>query len=468
MNEYQISTDYLEIIAGTDNRISRAYTEAAKNISEDNSKSAKYLKNFLTSVESLASKSSVKDAAITASKGNLKEYSGYENIQTAIEFLKKNLGSIPMFSNLLVIHDTLISYYPQYSDGYKYKSRLVMIEFECGVYLLVSGLAFIMCNNIDLAQSGSKIIIKKKSAESNITLGKIISDFAKEIRRNNHREYLNSMNKLYSDKPINTSADEPEQKPTKKKLEKQLNEYGITVIDDGLNGISIDVFKEDFDEEKLNNLSKLINDFAVNTGSDYDHYESTYVDHYNFNGDNIKIESMVYVESIVGDVLTLLDTGVSAVNKGINLTKTAIKGIKGSLFGIVPLIRSVLFLRYKKKADKINSLEQQIQYIKMNIEQLQNRQGDMSEEKKASIIKKQEAVIAAYKKRAEKLRAEFAEEEKGAASSINSENPSMGKTNDDDDFVLEGMSISDIFGNNEVYTESWKDKYGEKSDSPLN
>ena len=63
--EYDIRTNYLEIVAGTNNTLDPAYKEAADNIANDNTKSIGYLKNFITSIEKIASQPSVKDERIT-------------------------------------------------------------------------------------------------------------------------------------------------------------------------------------------------------------------------------------------------------------------------------------------------------------------------------------------------------------------------------------------------------------------
>ena len=427
MNEYSINTNYIDIIAGTSNRVSTAYTEASKDIAEGNDKSIKYLKNFLTSIENLSQKSGTKDAAIIASKGSLKDFSGYDNIKTTIDFLRKNIGNVPILSNLISIHDSIISYQPQYTDGYRTKTKLVTLEYECAVYMLISGLVEAMCNNIQFHG----------------TMADVISSLAKELNNKSHKEYLDAMNKSSDNKPINTSTDTPTSKPAKKKLEKELKEYAISVIDNGMDGYSIDVLKEKYNDEELENIFEIVESFSTFVSGDFSFYENMDIIHYDVNGKDVITESVAYMENIVSDTLALIDTAVGAVGKTISLAGTVIKAVKNSIFGIVPLIRTILFLRYKKKADKINALEDQINYIKMNIEQLENRKGDMDENKKAEIIKRQQAIIEEYNKKAEKLRAQLMEEEKDAATAVKAENPSISKS--DDEFVLEGKTIFEIY-----------------------
>lgn len=148
-----------------------------------------------------------------------------------------------------------------------------------------------------------------------------------------------------------------------------------------------------------------------------------------------------YTESVVGAVAETLKlvseiwkNAKSIFKSGANIFNT----IKRSLFGIIPLIRSIMYLRYKKKADTVISLEEQIIFIERNIDQLKNIK-TMDEAKKKVIIKKQQAVIEQYKKKAEKLRAELMETEKQATEAIKKEDPQMKET--EGELVLESVAF---------------------------
>lgn len=148
-----------------------------------------------------------------------------------------------------------------------------------------------------------------------------------------------------------------------------------------------------------------------------------------------------YTEATFIDTIGLIDRMVDDTGRIIRFGIGTARAIKNSLFGIVPLIRSALYIKYKKKADTINALDQQVSFIKMNIEQLENIT-TMDPVKKAEIIQRQKAVIEQYEKRAAKLRAELTDGEREASVAINNENPRMGTPNNtdntgDDDFVLE-------------------------------
>lgn len=378
MAEYEICTDFLEIVAGTNNRFAFTYTEAAKNVSENNSKSMNYIKNFITSIEQLASKDTVKDSRISSSKGNIEDFSGYDNIKTSMEFLKKNLSGIPIMKDLTSLYDALVSCKSSYMDGYRKNVRLVVLEYESTVYMLVTGLSMAMMNYVDVVQNGTSIRIQKKSPGKTYgVIDKTIRDLSNELSKRSHKEYLE-------------------------------------------------------------NIIKAKDDVGVNV--------------------NIE-ESTTFMESSISDTIDLIDSIFSKVGKLGKFARNVIVSIKNSVFGIVPLIRSVLYLKYKRKADMILSLDQQVQFIQRNIEQLQNMK-NMDPAKKEEIIKKQKAYIEAYKKKAEKLRAQLCETEKEAAIAIKQEDPKMKDT--DDDLVLEdGRKIIDIFTNTDEYMESYKDKYQE-------
>lgn len=369
MDNSTLSTSFIEIVAGTDNKASRFYIEAFKQVENDTSKSMSYIKNFITSIESIASKDKVKDDRITKSHGNLSNFDGYDNIKTAMEFLQKNLGKIEDIKNLATIYESLMKFQPQYTDGYNKNLRLIILEYECGVYLLVTGLSALMANTIDVVQTGDQIKIQKKNEKSASNTMKIIGDFAKQVSAKQHKEYLEEMIKNKDSVPIKTNIE----------------------------------------------------------------------------------ESVSFLESSISDTVDLIDTMITSVGRIAATGKKIIMTIKNSIFGIVPLIRSILYLRYKKKADTVLALDQQVKFIQMNIDQLRNIK-NMDPKKKAEIIAKQKAVAEAYKKKAAKLRAQLTDGEREAVSAIKEEDPKI-KNIDDGDFVLEGVSISSMFGDQDNLSE---------------
>lgn len=379
MDNSTMSTNFIEIISGTNNKASRYYIEATKKIDSDSSKSMAYIKNFISSIENIASKDNVKDERITKTRGNISKFSGYDNIKTAIEFLEKNLGKIEDIKNLVTIYESLTQFQPQYTDGYDKNLRLIILEYECGVYLLVTGLSAIMANSIDVVQSGYDIKIQKKNERSANNTMKIIRDFAKQISAKSHKEYLEELIKNKDNVPLKTNIE----------------------------------------------------------------------------------ESVSFLESSIGDTVDLISSLFQNIGKIASGGKRIFIAVKNSIFGIVPLIRSVLYLRYKKKADTILALDQQVKFIQMNIDQLQNKR-NMDPKKKAEIIAKQKAIAESYKKRAAKLRAELNDGEREAVTAIKKEDPEIKNT--DGDFVLEGVSLSKMFTDDDYFGESkMKNKPSDRS-----
>lgn len=353
MSLNDICTDFLEIVAGTNNKITSVYREAAKNVDESTPKAMGYLKNFITSIESIAAKENVKDTRISGTKGNITSFDGYDNIKTAMEFLEKNLGKIEIIKDLGTIYNTLKTCQPQYSEGYDKNVRLIVLEYESALYLLVTGLSMAMVDNIDVVQNGVQLKIQKKNGATNGPTTKTIHELAKQLSSKNHKEYL---------------------------------------------------------EEMLKGKEKL--------------------------GTNTKIEESVsFMESTVADTIDLIDAMINNVSRIASVGRRLILTVKNSIFGIIPLIRSILYLRYKKKADTILALDQQVQFINMNIEQLQNLK-NMDPAKKAEIIKKQKAVAEQYQKKAAKLRAQLTDGEREASEALKKEDPEIKKV-DDGDFILE-------------------------------
>lgn len=368
MNGYSISNNFLEIIAGTNNKLHPVYTEASKNVDANNDKSLGYIKNFITSIENVADKEKVKDERITKSKGNIRNFVAYDDIKTSIEFLKKQVGSTTINALEDILKD-IEKYQPQYTEGYEKNIRLVVLEYESAVDLLVTGLTLTMAENIDVVQSGNGIKIQKVATKNDGIIHKTISDFSKQLKNKTHKEYLDEMIKSKEYANVDTNIE----------------------------------------------------------------------------------ESATFTEAAVADTLELIDTIITSVGKIGHYTLAIVRTIKNSLFGIIPLIRSCLYIRYKKRADTILALEQQAEFIQQNIERLQNRT-NMDPKEKEEIIKKQKATVEAYKKRAAKLRAQLLEGEKEASVAINKENPVIKNT--DDDFILEnGMTVKEFFSSNDVENE---------------
>ena len=369
MNDVLISNNFFEIIAGTSNKLHPAYMEAVNNVDKNTSKALGYLKNFITSIENVANNENVKDSRISSSKGNIRNFKVYEDIKTSMNFLKKNLGNVGTINNLFDIFNKVEEYQPQYSEGYEKNIRLVVLEYESSLDLLVTGLTMLMADNIDVVQNGTAIKIQKNKGSESGIIYKTISDLAKQLTDKNHKKYLDEM--ITAKKNVKVSTD-------------------------------------------------------------------------------IK-ESVTIMESAVSDTVDLIDNILSGVGRISHYTVNIVRTIKNSLFGILPLIRSCIYIRYKKRADTILALEQQAEFINKNIEQLENRT-NIDEREKQTIIKKQKAIVEGYKKKAAKLRAELSDGEREAATAIKKEDPEIKNT--DGDFVLENINtIENIFGN-DVLMES--------------
>ncbi|MCM1233257.1 MAG: hypothetical protein NC489_24330 [Ruminococcus flavefaciens] len=356
MNEYDINLNYISIMAGTSNTMTQAYREAVENNEKSNVQAMGQLKNFISSIESLASKENVKDERISSTKGNIKQFKGYENIKTALSFLDKNLKGTDLLNELHQIFQALENCETQFVAGYERNVRIIVLEYESAVYMLVTGLSMLMSTKVDVVQNGTSIKIQKKSGINMGVYEKTIRELAKQMSSKTHKEYLEELLK------------------------------------------SKDALKINPDRVKVQN------------------------------------ESTTFTESAVSDTIDLISSIFTNVTKLGSFAKRTVTMIRNSFFGIIPLIRSCLYLRYKKKADTILALEQQIQFINQNIEQLQNMK-TMDPEKKAEVIQKQKAIVEQYRKKAEKLRAELCETEKEAAVEIKKEEPKLKDV--DDDFVLE-------------------------------
>lgn len=335
MEEYRIITDPVELVTGVSNKMSRQYIEASNEIVSNTPKSMGYLKNFITSIESIASK--VEDKQISDTRGDISKFSGNESIKMALEFLTRDL-STPTVQDLSNIYRALHKNRSQYISGYEKQIRLIILEYESAVDILMTGLSFTIANNIDIRSTGTGISIQKKPGKDRGIITRTIQEMARQLNSNNHQEYLISL----------------------------------------ING-----------------------------------------------KDNLPIkESVGAVAKLVADTLDTIGVIMSGVGKMGTFAVNTFKTMKATMFGILPMIRTALYLKYKRKANIVLELDEQVYFLNLNINQLKNIK-TMDETEKREIILKQEAQVERWRKKAEKLRAELVETEKDASVDIANDNPTI-------------------------------------------
>lgn len=350
-----VSTNFIEIISGTDRHLSSKYIEAAKRIDKDNKSYAAYVKKFMASIENIASKNKVKDSRISGSKGDIENFKGYKDIKKVMEFIKEFIGNVELADNLEGIYKYLLANKDIYREGYSKGIRLIILEYENAIYLLTSGYATLMAS-LEISEKKGKIYVTKTSnTDIRNILSKTIGEFKIQLYKKEHKEYLDALIDAKKNAKVNTE---------------------------------------------------------------------------------IK-ESTAFMEAALADTIELVDSIFASIGKIAGAGKRIVLAVKNSLFGIIPLIRTVLYLRYKRKADTVLALEQQASFIEFNIENLRNNK-TIDPDKKEEIIKKQQAVVDKYMKKAAKLRAELSDGEREAEIAIKQENPELQKSDPDEDFVLEG------------------------------
>ena len=363
-----MSFDFVEIITEAKSHLDPVYLEATNDINNGTEKGFNYIKNFIGNIEDIANKKSVKDDRISASKGNIKNFSGYKSIEASLDFLSKNLGSVDIVKDSKKLLDNIERYTSLYSDGYDKKVRLIQLEYESAVYCLTTVLSLILADGFDIVANGTEIKIIKKEHSKDCLAVASMKELNKQLSADKHKSYLEELLKEVDKLPV--------------------------------------------EKTKLNTESV-----------------------------------MLFKEASLGDTLTLLGSIWSGVKKVGTFTKNAVIGIKRSLFGIIPVVRGIMYLRDKKKADTVSALEEQITFIQYNIEQLKNKKTN-DPKKRDEIIKKQKKVIEAYQKKAAKLRAELLEGEKDATKALNSDSGTLKKQptkkQEDDEFTLESTNIPKI------------------------
>ena len=122
-----------------------------------------------------------------------------------LDFLNKNLGKVRGVGDCQDMYDILVKYQPQFTEAYEKKMRLVMLEYESAVYMLVTNLSMILANNMEVVSNGTEIRIKAKSEETFGTIPKMrVFAVEKIIAGGKPIAFTKSVSKK-----LNTTANEP-------------------------------------------------------------------------------------------------------------------------------------------------------------------------------------------------------------------------------------------------------------------
>lgn len=362
MNDtYSIPLDFMELMSGTTNRTADRYLREAAHIAAEriDSDGEQKIKRLVKSIDRLAASDKAKDSRISKSRGSIKGFKGYESILYMEKFLSKYMAKDePMLKQLKLIHKKILDFTSYYQNSYNTKSKLGILEYENAVYLLMTGLAYLMINGLSISSKDGRLVVQKTSRIKEDLITSLVKKLSVELDSKEHAEYLQYVN----------------QAPHAMKEAGELSPFEESTVADTIDAI-----------------------IALGKG------------------------------------------GISLAKKGFRL----VKFIRRSFFGIIPTIRSILYLRYKKKADVVSALEQQCAWIQINIEQLE-RKTNIDPKEKAQIIKRQEAIIRAYQKKADKLRAELNETVRDAseeAKKDEDEIQSSEESTQDGDLVLESGLI---------------------------
>lgn len=310
---------------------------------------------------------------------------------------KKDLEKVKkMMGYITTIEQMMMKYKSHYERGYETKSILVMQEYEASALMLLIGAVNtvlnvnVFCLMLQQWMSGKEATFHPGDYEKGKPeatqekerkfIEKILKDLATELGKSSHESYLKSMNEVKKEIPVTANKEKPA-------------------------------------------LAKIV---GVKDAAKAD--------------PEVVQESACYLEaseiqSVISLVAGIRDSIVTIIEKGWLTVKLVIS----SVFGIVPLIRSIIFLNYKKKISAIIALEENTECLKANIEALKANT-KMNSLKKQQIINAQEKKLASYKKRILKMKAEFDIMEEDAQKAVMESNKNIGKDtagqNSDDDLVL--------------------------------
>lgn len=453
----EISHDLDEIYYGTTNHLHPFFLqeEAEINLLESSfdrdekrsQKAMEKIKRLMGSYHRIYGSSRSKTArmtdpdmrAIAQSKGNLakignggslksintiidlfqRKWSTLENLSKKTRDERKTLNNMKKskkdIENLERILNQMKKFQQYYERAYETKSILINQEYECGALILIMGALNIMLNTNYLlsefqslnagvepafhpadyarARVDDESIAWSKASKSgqgysNLAernfVRRILNDFAKELTKPSHENYLKGMNSA----KINKATE--------------------------LEPSATDMAKAKIDEA---DTKKEVKEMAVK--------ESTYI-----------------TESEIGQVLQI----VNSIRDGIyNIVRGGISTLKvvwNSVFGIIPLIRSIIFLNHKKRINAILALEENVEYLQANIDSLKVNK-TFTDVEKQKIIAAQKKKLEGYKKKIAKMKAEFDIMEDDAEKMTKESNNNIGKdsggngSSSGDDLVLD-------------------------------
>lgn len=402
-----ISLNFDEIMAGTTNHLDPMYiaeASADKRIEQDSKKFIKRMTEMISSWRKSVTKKSDLDTdskLIWASGGDFKkikngqvdkcikfvvdQYKSIEHDQALMRDYKIDKLKEPI-TKIKEIREKLIQFTPLYEKGFDLKIDLVQEEFDCFVTGVLMYVTTMIVNSTYLLHEYKKINpdIKIKVGESlserlnkknffaqifnniasffkwikgNWLASKTLNEIHKILTSGDHREYLETLIKVYEDKP----TAEVKSKPIKKSL----------------TGDSVEEPSKEKPEESK---------------------------------EEVKTESAVFTEAVpwaaAGELMKLV-FDIPNILYNIQIMGMRVYNIiKNSLKAVIPLLRIHNYLRQEKKLNTISVLEEEVEFLERNIKKLEES-SSLPADKKQEVIKKQKALMMSHQRKIAKIKAEF-------------------------------------------------------------
>ena len=402
-----ISLNFDEIMAGTTNHLDPMYiaeASADKRIEQDSKKFIKRMTEMISSWRKSVTKKSDLDTdskLIWASGGDFKkikngqvdkcikfvvdQYKSIEHDQALMRDYKIDKLKEPI-TKIKEIREKLIQFTPLYEKGFDLKIDLIQEEFDCFVTGVLMYVTTMIVNSTYLLHEYKKINpdIKIKVGESlserlnkknffaqifdniasffkwikgNWLASKTLNEIHKILTSGDHREYLETLIKVYEDKP----TAEVKSKPIKKSLTGDSTEEPL---------------KEKPEESK----------------------------------EEVKTESAVFTEAVpwaaAGELMKLV-FDIPNILYNIQIMGMRVYNIiKNSLKAVIPLLRIHNYLRQEKKLNTISVLEEEVEFLERNIKKLEES-SSLPADKKQEVIKKQKALMMSHQRKIAKIKAEF-------------------------------------------------------------
>lgn len=177
-----------------------AYTEASVDVKALGGKLLKLIKNLTRKIVSkfTTKKLTKVDSDIRASKGNIDNFKNIAELETSIRVLKemKQATANKVADSIQGGVSVLRSYKQYYENAYSKQSDLIIMEYECTVYVMYTSAQYALACYYNLDSNIAKQGSKEKYAEHGGLIFDTLHRMVEKLKDKDHSTYLKEIVKI--------------------------------------------------------------------------------------------------------------------------------------------------------------------------------------------------------------------------------------------------------------------------------